>query len=272
MKHITLSQKARLIAVITVLIILYFVSFIPIYTVALRLIPNLHSFGAIFFNMTALVLSIILFFIFNKLYRYFQYPPIMLIPKSPIDSTQKLLIQGLLFSLLSIFIVGLCEQLIFGETYNNKLFLLIFGVPIYYWGSNIFPAVTEEILFRGGFIHAFRAIGKSRLGVFVSGIIFGLAHMLNLIRESIGTQEIFWLINLVLAGILLGYIYLRFGLIIVIFFHWFWNTSWADNMVQIERSPVSTAMFIVSIILFEVFEYRNKQRHDGIFKNQDAFL
>lgn len=259
MKRISLTSQYRLISIIIALIILYFVSLILILELASRYLKITPWSITILFHTSNISLSILLFIVFNRLYMYFKHQNIILLPPHASRSKSALLIQGLGFSLLWTFAVAVAEQIFFGTLYEKNLILLIYNTPLSYWAYNIFPAISEEILFRAGLIHAFYVIGKRRRGLLVSGIIFGLFHLMNLRGETIATQELIWIFNLMCAGVILGYLYIRFGLLISIFAHWFWNTSWGNTMQQVEQSLVSTVVFVSFIVLFEMLSYREKK-------------
>ena len=82
---------------------------------------------------------------------------------------------------------------------------------------NLFAAVTEEIVFRGTLLNLFVKKNRKYLGLIISSVLFGALHMANVFAG----QEIDFLIilNLILFGFLCGLIYLNFGIVGAVVFH-----------------------------------------------------
>lgn len=94
------------------------------------------------------------------------------------------------------------------------------------------PALFEEVIFRGIFIHNLRAKGYSNIAsLLISALIFAAAHLTNIVGQSALTVGIQFLYSLV-VGLVLAAIYLRnrsiVEVIIVHFLIDFFNRIYID--------------------------------------------
>ena len=82
------------------------------------------------------------------------------------------------------------------------------------------PAIFEEVVFRGIFIHNLKASGKSDItALLISALIFGLIHLTNAVNGDIA-QALVQTGYAVVVGLVFGAIYIRTGdLFSVIFAH-----------------------------------------------------
>jgi hypothetical protein len=84
-------------------------------------------------------------------------------------------------------------------------------VRIVYVG--LLAPVLEEVVFRGALLGWFSEKGKERTGLLVSSLAFGLYHM------AFGWGW-FKAVDMVVVGLVLGWAYLRYGLMGAVACHW----------------------------------------------------
>ncbi|WP_422395443.1 CPBP family intramembrane glutamic endopeptidase [Robertkochia solimangrovi] len=127
----------------------------------------------------------------------------------------KTLLYLLIFILVQFTIHFLISKLFFGQ-FKIQLVHLYFDFKIYpYLISSILIApVIEELFFRKFIINLLQLKNSDRFSILFSALLFSLIHFP--ILQSI--------ISSLLAGLFLGFIYIRFKKIIYcIFFHFIWN-------------------------------------------------
>ena len=99
-----------------------------------------------------------------------------------------------------------------GARAENYAYALILGLA---------PAVFEEVVFRGVFIHNLRANGRSPMSaLLISAIFFGVVHMTNLLGSQHIINVIIQVSYSIVVGPVFGAIYIRTGdLVSVIIAH-----------------------------------------------------
>ncbi|MEC5180947.1 CPBP family intramembrane glutamic endopeptidase [Arthrobacter sp. CG_A4] len=85
---------------------------------------------------------------------------------------------------------------------------------------------TEELLFRGFLLQALRTRGSLTRAIIISGVTFGIGHIVNLLRGYSPTDQAFQLVAAVLIGISLAYCTALTGSIMPgVIFHAMFNLS-----------------------------------------------
>ena len=99
-----------------------------------------------------------------------------------------------------------------------KLSNITFSAFLYFIILIFLTSSTEELIFRGIFFQAIQQRFGSASAIFWTSIIFGLLHLFN------PSFDFLSLLNTILAGVLLGFLYIKSSsLIVPISFHFFWN-------------------------------------------------
>lgn len=84
----------------------------------------------------------------------------------------------------------------------------------------------EEILFRGFLLHALRRRGNVTRAILISGVTFGIGHIVNLLRGYSPTDQAVQLVAAILIGIALAYCVVLTGSILPgVAFHVLFNLS-----------------------------------------------
>lgn len=107
--------------------------------------------------------------------------------------------------------------------------------------SQISHAMTEEAVFRFGIVAGAASLGGTLTGILAGSLPFGVLHLLNrFFGAPVDAQQV---VGIIVAGVLLSLLYLRYGLWATIGCHYVWNCLsilWVDGM-QMERSSGITA-------------------------------
>lgn len=167
---------------------------------------------------------------------------------------------GVLVSLVSGVGVGILNGY---SLHLSKLFLN-FDIKVI---GNLYPALTEEVYFRGGVVHVVaQALGQT-FGLASGSIPFGVIHIVGAFFGK--TVSIAQIVGISLAGLMLSLMYLRFGLLGAISSHLMWNTfvaGWQkvyavedENIVSyIEGSWITCCILVVVC----VFLYWSRPKKD----------
>lgn len=109
------------------------------------------------------------------------------------------------------------------------------------------PAIFEEVLFRGIFIHNLKASGKSDMAaLLIPALLFGLIHLTNAVNGNIA-QALVQTGYAVVVGLVFGAIYIKTGdLLSVMIAHAAIDIT---NRVFASTSDVSTSMIIAFVVL-----------------------
>lgn len=162
-------------------------------------------------GMLGVVLCGIVYFILKKSLWELLLPPVKI-------GSLKNFVIGLVFGLLLSFASGM----FYGLIYETPLAMnqLSYNLPMRVL-SNAYPALSEEIVFRGGIVHATTAMFGRLPGLAAGSIPFGLLHVINILLGQVVTLG--QIVGVCLAGLMLGLVYIRFGLTGAVGAHWAWN-------------------------------------------------
>ena len=119
--------------------------------------------------------------------------------------------------------------------------IIIFGIA---------PAIFEEVIFRGIFIHNLKASGKSDLvTLIISAVIFGLMHLTNAVNGDL-VQALVQTGYAVVVGLVFGAIYIRSGdLFSIIIVHALIDIT---NRVFMGSTDTPAIAFVIFIALLAV--------------------
>ena len=119
------------------------------------------------------------------------------------------------------------------------------------------PAVFEEVVFRGIFIHNLKVSGKSDMAVLlIPALIFGLIHLTNAVNGDIA-QALVQTGYAVVVGLVFGAIYIRTGdLFSVILAHAAVDiTNRVFGSADVTPTPVVIA-FVALLVIMAVYAFR----------------
>jgi membrane protease YdiL (CAAX protease family) len=115
----------------------------------------------------------------------------------------------------------------------------------------------EELLFRGFLYQAVRAKGGVTRAVAVSGITFGLGHILNLARGYTGVEQVAQIIVAIAVGIVLALLVAVTGTIVPgVLFHILYNISGSLSAASMETEKYLAAVVVASCVLYSLFLVR----------------
>lgn len=192
----------------------------------------------------------------NFIYKKTNLGSILLFPRRNNDGRQRFdkltFFIGLLYTFAFVVIIGLLEFWVDGDKNGLPTLHFLFRSPSSYLLGMMSIAIQEEVFIRSGIQHSIGALTSRKKGLIITSIIFGLFHFLNFINSDLAfnASNLFWIINIMFAGILLGYLYIRYGLIITILFHWIWNASWYKTMMEMEKS-----FFLLPLVIFSIWSH-----------------
>ena len=130
-------------------------------------------------------------------------------------SSFKSLLIGLLLALVLLFPTRIIE---FFKSGNIEYLIIAFTLESF--GRALYASVTEEIVFRGTLLNFFTQKNRRYIGLVISTLIFTLLHLGNLV----GHEFPFYYVSFIAAGgLCYGLVYLNFGLIGSISFHFIYN-------------------------------------------------
>jgi membrane protease YdiL (CAAX protease family) len=121
-------------------------------------------------------------------------------------------------------------------------------------------AFTEEVLFRGLLLKAIEERRNTKAAVLISGITFGLGHIVNLLNGYSDIKQVLQIILAVSIGLVLGVLFVRTKSIVPgIAFHFFFNIA---SALSRDAEPVQNYAAIgVSIavsLAYMVYLFGNK--------------
>jgi len=172
--------------------------------------------------------------------RYFSWKDIGFI--APIRKTWIWLLPVYLFLLIGwiLLLSGINIAAISDEKWNN--FLLVGFVTM-------FVGISEELMFRGIFLHALLGKMTPRKAVIVSAIAFSLLHSINIIAGLTIYMMLIQLVLTFIAGFYLAAVMLKTKSIIpLIIWHWFWDFLTIGS-IQIDYKPT---VFMSALTLIEL--------------------
>ena len=138
---------------------------------------------------------------------------------------------------------------------------------------NVFPALSEEIVFRGSIVNAIIQLAGNAWGIAAGSIPFGILHLLGvLFGNTVTISQIF---GISFAGMMLSLVYVNFGVCGAFACHLVWNslvTGWIKVYGIEDKAAISslegswvtcTALLITSILL--AFAWRARVKADAGF-------
>ena len=151
------------------------------------------------------------------------------------------LLAGAFFIVINVIILRFLGFLSFSSNILNPniSISLIEGLLLF-----IIVAFAEELLFRGYIIMSLQQMGKWWLSILISAVIFALTH--GALNDNVSFLAI---INLLLGGILLGYMYIKTKSIYMpIGFHITWNYFQGYVFgIQVSGREVGDAMYLIEV-------------------------
>ncbi len=88
--------------------------------------------------------------------------------------------------------------------------------------ANVFSSVNEEVVFRGGIVHATTQIWGLAAGLGAGSLPFGILHLVGILfGQSVSVSQ---MLGISLAGLMLSLVYFRFGLLGAVACHLAWNS------------------------------------------------
>ncbi len=148
------------------------------------------------------------------------------------------LLYGLLIGLAVSFFSGIGFGLVKGYSFNFANLLLEFHLKLL---GNSFPALCEEIIFRGGIVEGTMQLFGKWVGLAAGSITFGVLHVVGIFfGNSVTVSQI---LGISLAGLMLSLVYLRFGILGSFACHLMWNSlvsGWIKVYGITDKDAVST--------------------------------
>lgn len=194
-----------------------------------------------YFIIIAPIYSIVFFILLN-----FLYPKILfrfgVKNKIFIFKTKPLLTTFLTIIIFSIVYYTLLLTLNIDYHFNSEK--LIFLLP------GLQAALLEEVIFRGYLLHTFIETNCNKyLSLIIVSLIFGALHMINyFLGDPISLS---YILGVASGGILLGSLYIRFGLWISIIVHYLWNSS--NSLLLKNNDLESNVLMHIILIIISAF-------------------
>jgi membrane protease YdiL (CAAX protease family) len=108
-------------------------------------------------------------------------------------------------------------------------------------------AFCEEVLFRGLLFKGIEARSNTKRAMLISGITFGLGHIINLLNGYTGIQQVIQVVLAILIGLLLSVLFVRTKTIVPgIVFHFLYNLA---SALSREVEPLQNYMMVGVIIV-----------------------
>lgn len=121
----------------------------------------------------------------------------------------------------------------------------------------------EELLFRGFLLQALRTRGGVTRAIIISGVTFGLGHLVNLLRGYSIIDQALQLVGAVVIGIALAYCVVLTGTILPgVVFHVLFNLSGALTAHSVLGDTVTIGIVAVVMIPYILF-LRNRLANNG---------
>jgi membrane protease YdiL (CAAX protease family) len=132
-------------------------------------------------------------------------------------------LSSLLWGLLIGLFVSACSGIGFGlmNGYSFQFENIVQELHLKALGS-LFPALSEEIVFRGGIVEGIRQLFGSYAGLAAGSVPFGILHLVGIFFGSTVTAA--QILGISLAGLMLSLVYLRFGILGSVGCHLVWNS------------------------------------------------
>lgn len=121
----------------------------------------------------------------------------------------------------------------------------------------------EELLFRGFLLQALRARGGLTRAIIISGVTFGIGHIVNLLRGYSLTDQVLQLVAAVLIGIALAYCVVLTGSILpAVVFHVLFNLSGTITAHSVFGDTVTVGIVAIVMVPYILF-LRNRLAKSG---------
>ena len=121
----------------------------------------------------------------------------------------------------------------------------------------------EELLFRGFLLQALRTRGNLTRAIIISGVTFGIGHIVNLLRGWSLTDQTIQIVAAVLIGIALAYCAVLTGSILPgVVFHALFNLSGTLTNHSVLWDSVTVGVIAIVMIVYILF-LRNRLANTG---------
>lgn len=115
-------------------------------------------------------------------------------------------------------------------------------------------AFVEELLFRGFLLQALRSQGSTTSAILISGVTFGVGHVVNLLRGYALAEQLLQIVAAVVIGIALAYCAVLTGSILPgIVFHALFNLGAALTPSTVRADAITVAVIAVVMIPYVLF-------------------
>lgn len=122
---------------------------------------------------------------------------------------------------------------------------------------------VEELLFRGFLLQALRTRGTVTRAILISGVTFGLGHLVNLLRGYSLAEQALQLVAAILIGIALAYcVVLTKSILPGVVFHALFNLSGTLTNHSVWWDAVTVALMAIVMIAYILVLRRNLVRQD----------
>lgn len=122
----------------------------------------------------------------------------------------------------------------------------------------------EELIFRGFLYKAILAKGNVVKAVLISGVTFGIGHIVNLFNEYTGTEQIMQIIGAVAIGIMLTVIFEVTGNIVPgMIFHFLFNlASSISKYATLKINIICLVMMVITSVVYTIYLFKFVDRDD----------
>jgi len=126
----------------------------------------------------------------------------------------------------------------------------------------------EELLFRGFLLQALRTRGSVTRAIVISGVTFGLGHLVNLLRGSSVPDQALQLVGAIVIGIALAYCVVLTGSILPgVAFHALFNLSGTISAHSVLGDTVVIVVIVIVTLPYILF-LRNRLTRMELSRNQ----
>lgn len=113
---------------------------------------------------------------------------------------------------------------------------------------------VEELVFRGFLLQALRMEGSATRAILISGVTFGVGHVVNLLRGATLVEQIVQIVMAILIGIALAYCAVLTGSILPgVAFHALFNLSGALTPDAVLGETISAVIIVVVMVPYIFF-------------------
>lgn len=141
-----------------------------------------------------------------------------------------------------------------GLDWQRVLFAIVLVVAV---------GFIEELLFRGFLLQALRTRGNLTRAILISGVTFGIGHIVNLLRGYSLTDQALQLVGAILIGIALAYCMVLTGSILPgVAFHALFNLSGTLTAHSVVGDTITVGVIAIVMIPYILF-LRNRLAKAG---------